>query len=93
MFDVSYDPVADAVYVKLESDIRAKRTRTRRLDSNRLVDLAADGRVLGVELLWVSEGVDLRGIPQAGDIADALTARGILVRHRPPVAANLSGNA
>ena len=78
-FIVEHDRIADAVYVCLDPDVRGRRLRTTRLDSRRLVDTAADGTVLGVELLDVSLGVDLSGLPAADLIGAALRGRGILV--------------
>lgn len=77
---VEHDPVADAVYVRLDPDVAGRRFRTRRLDARRLVDVAADGTVLGVELLDISSGVDLAGLPVADEIGAALRRRGIPVR-------------
>ncbi|HEV2123360.1 MAG TPA: hypothetical protein VGW38_11380, partial [Chloroflexota bacterium] len=50
---------------------------TRELDSRRLIDIAADGTVLQVELLDVSDGVDLTDLPEADAIAAALERAGI----------------
>src|SRR5437016_11853373 len=73
---VKHDPVADAVWVKLREGQYAE---TRELDSRRLLDIAADGTVLSVELLDVSDGVDVRDLPAANEIATALQRQGLRV--------------
>ncbi len=72
--DAKYDPVADAVWITLNT--RAY-NETRELDSRRLIDIAADGTVLQVGLLDVSDGVDLTDLPEADTIAAALERAGI----------------
>ena len=67
---VQYDPEADAIYVRLRESEGS--IRTERVDERRLVDYNASGDVAGVELLSVSRGVDLRGLPEAARIADAM---------------------
>jgi uncharacterized protein YuzE len=57
---VKHDPEADAVYVRLAEGATA---RTLELDDLRMVDIDDRGTVLGVELLEVSGGVDLRDVP------------------------------
>jgi uncharacterized protein YuzE len=78
---IEHDPEADAVYVPFapSGTIRAQRARTRRLDRRRFVDETADGTVLGVEILAVSEGADLTGLPRADEIAAALRRHGLKV--------------
>jgi uncharacterized protein YuzE len=66
---LTHDAEADAVYVRL-AEGRVERTVP--LDDLRLVDYAADSSVIGVELLDVSDGVDLRGLPSAEVIAQLL---------------------
>ena len=73
---VQHDLDADAAYVTLAVGDHAS---TRRLDESRLVDLASDGTPLGVDLMHVSSGVDLTGLPFAKQIAAALRQRGIRV--------------
>lgn len=75
---VTYDRNADAVYVTLR---RGRVARTASLDSSRTVDYDTHGAVLGVEILGVSEGLDLNGIPE-GELVDELLTkhlRGIAV--------------
>ncbi len=66
---VSYDREADALYVKLTD---APFAREQSIDDARHLNLAADGEVIGLEVLGVSHGVDL--------IRRALRRRGIPVR-------------
>lgn len=46
---ISYDPVAEAAYIKL--DHKSKVARTVRVSDDMVVDLNARGRLIGVELL------------------------------------------
>lgn len=71
-----YDPQADAVYIYLSDNPYAY---GRDLDDERRIDYAADDSPIGVELLCVSEGVNLGGLPQIDEIAGALEAEGIKV--------------
>ena len=73
---VKHDPTADAVWVVLSDGEYAE---TRELDSRRLIDVATDGAVLRVELLDVSDGVDVTGLPSAGKIAAALARQGLKI--------------
>lgn len=76
MIEFEYSPTADAVYIRLSSLPYAY---GRDLDDDRRVDYAANGDVIGVELLGVSEGVRLDDLPQWGVIENVLT------EHRIPV--------
>ncbi len=58
---ITHDPEADAVYVVLRDVTVA---HTEELDSDRIVDYGADGQPRGIELLNVSMGVDLDGMPE-----------------------------
>ena len=49
------------------------------LDSQRNIDYAEDGSVIGIELLAVHRGVDLRDLPRADEIAEALRPHRIRV--------------
>ena len=68
---VEYDSEADAIYIKFREG--AGRLSTRRLDDRRMIDTDEDGDV-GVELLFVSQGIDLDGLPRGDEIAAALNA-------------------
>jgi len=57
---VTYDQDADILYVRL-SDGQVASTRT--LDDLRLIDVSADGEVIGIEFIDASGGIDLRDLP------------------------------
>ena len=63
MIQIRYDPEANAVYAKLRQ--AEGWIRTREIDSSRFVDIDETGEAVGVELLFVSDGVDLTGLPEA----------------------------
>lgn len=65
----TYDRKADAVYVVLSSKPYA---RGENLDDARRVDYAEDGTPIGVELLYVSQGVDLTDLPNSKGIEKAI---------------------
>ncbi|MBV8527992.1 MAG: DUF2283 domain-containing protein [Candidatus Dormibacteraeota bacterium] len=65
---MTYDTRADAIYVHLTS-ADGTAAATTELGDGRNVDYDADGEPIGVELLAVSRGVDLAGLPHAADIA------------------------
>lgn len=73
---IKHDPVADAVWIMFQAGDYAE---TRELDSRRLLDLAPDGTILRIELLDVSDGVDVTGLPAAAEIATALATHGLKV--------------
>ncbi len=66
---IRYDEMADAIYVRLSN---AKCAYTKSLGALRNVDYSADNEPIGVELLCVSDGVDLSDLPYAEDIGRAL---------------------
>lgn len=49
---IRYDPNADAMYIKL-SDEEVKKTR--KVDNNTILDYDKNGKVIGIELLFVKE--------------------------------------
>jgi len=57
---VTDDEDADVLYVRL-SDGAVSTTQS--LDDMRLIDLSADGAVVGVEFIDASGGIDLRDVP------------------------------
>jgi uncharacterized protein YuzE len=61
-----YDSDADALYVYFSN---REYSHGRDLDPARRIDYAADGSVVGVELLSPSMGVDLTGLPSPDEIA------------------------
>jgi uncharacterized protein YuzE len=57
---IELDPDADALYLTLSDEPYAF---GKDVDDSRRVDYAADGSVVGIEILFPSRGVDLRGLP------------------------------
>ena len=49
---LEYDPQADAIYLRLKD---AEIASTREVEDNLIVDLDASGRMIGIELLFVSD--------------------------------------
>ncbi len=76
MTDYRYDEEADAIYVRLSDKQYAYGED---LDPERRIDYAADGSPIGVEFTCVSEGVDLRDLPEQRAIADILARLNIRV--------------
>jgi uncharacterized protein YuzE len=60
-----YERRYDAAYFAFSS---AASVRQERLPGLRVIDYGADGSVVGVEFISVSRGLDLGGVPHAGDI-------------------------
>jgi uncharacterized protein YuzE len=57
---LSHDPDADAVYIEL---YQGKPVRAEELGDQLSLDYDAEGNVLGIEILWASEGIDLDRLP------------------------------
>ena len=74
---VRYDSDADAIYVTLRDG--AGKTTGDQLDEQRIIHTDATGGVVGVELLFVSRGISLDGLPEADAIAAALRSIGKVV--------------
>jgi uncharacterized protein YuzE len=72
----SHDPEADAVYITLR-DVPYKWGHD--LDAERRVDFGDDNKPMGIELLDVSGGVDIRDLPEQEFIAELLRQHGIKV--------------
>lgn len=74
---VTYDEDADVLYVGLaEGEV----AQTRNLGDLRLVDLAEDGTVLGVEFISASQGVDLDSVPFGPTVASAIGDSGLPIK-------------
>ena len=70
---VTYDSTVDALSISFQERRSGDVARTERLDDRRLVDFDADGSALGVEILGAREfGIDLTGLPRAGEIQTTL---------------------
>lgn len=76
MPQVTYDPEADAVYIRLRDLPYAFGED---LDHARHIDYAADRKPIGVELLNVSKGVNLEDLPERSALARALEKHNIKV--------------
>jgi uncharacterized protein YuzE len=76
---IEIDTEANAVYAEY---LDAPVARTVEIDDLRVVDYTAEGQVKGIELLAVSNGVTLDGLPGVDlhALAERLTAEGIAVR-------------
>ncbi len=72
----SHDKEADAVYLTLSAKAYAFGED---LGADRRIDYAADGTPTGIELLSVSRGVDLDGLPYQDQIAGILAVEGLPV--------------
>ncbi len=84
----TYDRGADAAYFRFSA---AASTRQVPLDDGRILDYAADGSLVGVEVLSPSRGVDLAGVPRAEEIARAARRRGFRVAGGPATADTSGG--
>lgn len=74
---LDYDRENDSLYIYLREGVQ--RAYGESLDDVRYVDFGADGLPVGVELLRVSRGVKLEGLPEAQAIADLLYRRNLAV--------------
>jgi len=65
---VTYDDVTGAVYVYL--DRPSKVAKTKRVSEHTLLDYDGNGKLIGIELLYPHEGIDLSGLrkAQAGEV-------------------------
>ncbi|MDP2931260.1 MAG: DUF2283 domain-containing protein [Chloroflexota bacterium] len=69
-----YDQEADAIYIHINAKPYAY---GKDLDEERRIDYASDSTPIGVELLNVSKGVKLDGLPCLNEVADMLVSEGI----------------
>ncbi len=72
-----YSETADALYVAL-SDAAVACTQS--LDDHRMIDLGADGAVVGLEFLSASAGISLRDIPNADLVRTVITSAKLPIR-------------
>jgi len=77
--ELHHDAEADAVHNQLSSD---KYAFGEDLNAERRIDYSAGGKPIGIELVCVSTGVDLRNLPEQ----DAITK--LLSKHRIKVLAS-----
>lgn len=66
---IEYDRQADALYARLSDRDYAFGED---LDHARRIDYAQDGTPIGIELLYVSQGVDLTDLPMANELTAEL---------------------
>lgn len=78
--DIVYDQEADAVYTHLAAKPYHYGSD---LDNERRVDYASDNTPIGVELLSVSWGVNVSGLPYAQEISNLLGINGIRAYFMP----------
>ncbi len=71
---LKHDKIADAIYIKLGNTPYAY---GKDLDDLRRIDYDAEGNPRGIELLCVSKGVNLYGLPRKDEIAEILAHNGI----------------
>lgn len=64
-----YDRDADCAYILIN---KLPHAYSEQVDDTRFVDYAQDGTVIGIELLYVSGGVDVSGLPLADQVAEVL---------------------
>jgi len=74
--ELKYDKEADAIYIKLSTMPYAY---GKDLDDLRRIDYDADGNPRGIELLCVSDGVNMHDIPQSEEISRLLEGKNIKV--------------
>lgn len=72
--EFKHDTQADAIYISLSDKPYAY---GRDLDDERRIDYASYNTPIGVELLCVSKGVNLYGLPRKDEIAEILEHNGI----------------
>lgn len=72
--ELKHDEIADAIYIKLSDKPYAY---GKDLDDLRRVDYASYNTPIGVELIGISGGVNLYGLPHKDEIASLLHHHGI----------------
>jgi uncharacterized protein YuzE len=71
-----YDHNSDCAYISINDLPHAY---SKEIDEARFVDYAKDDTVIGVELLYVSGGVDVSGLPHEAEISKILEKHKIKV--------------
>lgn len=69
--NIRYDSDVDALYIKLREPV-GKIVDTDFIDVARYVDYDEQDNVVGIEILDVTMGIDLSGLPEAERVAEAL---------------------
>lgn len=62
---VEYDPAVDALAIDFSGFGAGASARSVRLDRDRALDYDASGRLVSIELLNVSQGVNLTDLPES----------------------------
>lgn len=73
------DPDADAIYINLRD---LPHSFSEEIGDSRIVDYAADEQPIGIELLNVSFGVDVRDLPEQEAVTRLLQQHGINILMR-----------
>jgi uncharacterized protein YuzE len=71
-----YDYNTDCVYILINDLPHAY---SKEIDDARFIDYAKDGTVIGIELLYVSGGVDISDLPHGDEIGKLLEKHNIEV--------------
>jgi uncharacterized protein YuzE len=69
---IEYDPQVDALAIDFAGACDGASAKMVRLDRDRAVDYDVDGRLISIELLNVSDGVEFDGLPEADVVRRAL---------------------
>ncbi len=83
-----YDPEANALYIRMSDEAVATTKSVRGNLSDAAIDYAADGSVVGIELLAVRSGVDLRGLPKSDELKKLIVAEGFSIRKEKQLSAS-----
>ena len=74
--EYQYDANTDCAYILINDLPHAY---SKEADETRIIDYAKDGGVIGVELLYVSSGVDVSDLPYQSQISEFLDKHHIKV--------------
>lgn len=74
--EYEYDKNADCAYIRIND---LPYDHSEEIDEIRFVDYAEDGTVIGIELLYVSGGVDTSDLPYESEIGKLLEKHGLKV--------------
>ncbi|MDX6553884.1 MAG: hypothetical protein QOD86_79 [Miltoncostaeaceae bacterium] len=69
---ITYDSESDALSIDFPGAGPGRSVRTEHLDEVRLVDYDAGGELISIELLDVSRGVEIDGLPEPDVVRTAL---------------------
>jgi|DewCreStandDraft_2_1066082.scaffolds.fasta_scaffold00555_21 uncharacterized protein YuzE len=72
-----YSQEADAIYVYLNP---GRVAYSKFLDDLRVIDFSEDGRVVGVEFLQVSDGIDLSDVPERDKVERLINDLGLGIK-------------